>query len=326
MTKNMAFIQTFTSCTSLSENEQADIESIPYTNLQPGFALLSQGSVQFHEKHDGHVEISGPNLYKSVITEIENWEKPVEVESGPRRTVAAVAGVQASICLCHFAGAPCGKESVGGVRLEDQPSFIGIELSKAPEQGDWPIDIVCQPLQTLRNDLVTCAGEPASDSPLPVTRAASPDFIKTKAASFSSPAVGGALPTATIGFGIIAEASAGESDPAEFLLALSATSAIEAPGATAAVRSSTSTSRHLQRWAESKGYHHNQIRRLLRLLDPDHLRSLPIRKKSRSWPKLPVAKNFRHHFYRQVAHILGWRDQETFDDVLTSIVRSHWSE
>jgi hypothetical protein len=32
--------------------------------------------------------------------------------------------------------------------------------------------------------------------------------------------------------------------------------------------------------------------------------------------------NFRHHFYRQAAHILGWIEQQVFEEDFIEIVRS----
>lgn len=79
-------------------------------------------------------------------------------------------------------------------------------------------------------------------------------------------------------------------------------------------------------WALQNKLSRDKIQRLLRLLDPIHLRGLPIRKKTRKWPQEPDAKTYRHHFYRQAAHVLGFRDQEVFDQELTRIVRSYWQD
>lgn len=82
----------------------------------------------------------------------------------------------------------------------------------------------------------------------------------------------------------------------------------------------------LKSWAVAKKLNPSQIQRLLCLLDPIYLHSIPIRKKSRSWPKFPDPNTCRHHFYRQSAHILGWIDQKDFGDEFTSIVRSFWPD
>lgn len=79
-------------------------------------------------------------------------------------------------------------------------------------------------------------------------------------------------------------------------------------------------------WAEKKNLARHQIHDILLLLDPAHLRSLPRRRKSKAWPHAPDAKTYRHHFYRQVAHILGWREQHSFEEEFTSLVRSYWPD
>ena len=75
-----------------------------------------------------------------------------------------------------------------------------------------------------------------------------------------------------------------------------------------------------------KRLHQHQIQSLLLLLDKKHLHSLRIRKKSRPWLKVPQPNNFRHHFYRQAAPILGWNEQQVFEEEFIEIVRSTFSE
>lgn len=82
----------------------------------------------------------------------------------------------------------------------------------------------------------------------------------------------------------------------------------------------------IRSWGESKNLTERQIQDLVSLLCPKHLRSLPVRKKSRVWPKEPQAANFRHHFYRQAANILGWVDQHKFEEEFIEIVRSVWPD
>lgn len=66
-----------------------------------------------------------------------------------------------------------------------------------------------------------------------------------------------------------------------------------------------SPAERLRIWGVKKQLQETQLQALVQLLCPLHLRSLPIRNKSRAWPKTPVGSNYRHHFYRQVAHLLG---------------------
>ena len=82
----------------------------------------------------------------------------------------------------------------------------------------------------------------------------------------------------------------------------------------------------LHAWAATQSLQPHQVQDLVRLLDPVHLRSLPVRRKSRAWPRSPVANNYRHHFYRQVAHLLGWVEQKAFEEEFTDIVRSVWPD
>lgn len=82
----------------------------------------------------------------------------------------------------------------------------------------------------------------------------------------------------------------------------------------------------LRQWAQLKKVHPHQVERLVCLLDLEYLRSLPVRKKSRSWPRFPEPNTYRHHFYRQAAHVLGWIDQRNFGEEFTSLVRSIWPD
>lgn len=82
----------------------------------------------------------------------------------------------------------------------------------------------------------------------------------------------------------------------------------------------------LRVWAQRSNLHVEKIRLLVRLLDQQHLRSLPVRKKSRKWPVIAQAENYRHHFYRQAAYILGWKEQKKFDQEFLDIVRDVWQD
>lgn len=82
----------------------------------------------------------------------------------------------------------------------------------------------------------------------------------------------------------------------------------------------------LRSWVVRKHLRAHQIHDLLSLLDQKYLRSLRVRKKSKAWPKNPQANNFRHHFYRQAAHILGWVDQQVFEQEFIDIVKSTWPD
>lgn len=82
----------------------------------------------------------------------------------------------------------------------------------------------------------------------------------------------------------------------------------------------------LRSWGVRKRLREEQIESLVLLLDKQYLRNLRIRKKSRAWPKVPQANNFRHHFYRQTAHILGWIEQQVFDQDFVEIVRSSFPD
>lgn len=66
---------------------------------------------------------------------------------------------------------------------------------------------------------------------------------------------------------------------------------------------------------------------LVRLLQPAHLQSLHVPKGTRAWPKLGVSNiNFRHHFYRQAAKILGWQHRHEFPDELKVLVHKVWPD
>ena len=82
----------------------------------------------------------------------------------------------------------------------------------------------------------------------------------------------------------------------------------------------------LRSWATRKHLREDQISKLVSLLDPLYLRSLRVRKKSRAWPKVPHGNNFRHHFYRQAAHILGWVEQQVFEEEFLDIIRSSFPD
>lgn len=66
-----------------------------------------------------------------------------------------------------------------------------------------------------------------------------------------------------------------------------------------------------------------QITRVLALLDTVHLRSLPVRKGTLKWPHNPTAANYRHHFYRQAAHALGWRERRQFHPEVHHFIKDH---
>ena len=79
-------------------------------------------------------------------------------------------------------------------------------------------------------------------------------------------------------------------------------------------------------WARGKHLLTSQVDRLVRLLDQQHLRDLPVRKKSRKWHVVAKAENYRHHFYRRAAFILGWKEQQKFDQEFLDIVRDVWQD
>lgn len=63
-----------------------------------------------------------------------------------------------------------------------------------------------------------------------------------------------------------------------------------------------------------------EIGRFVNLLNSDHLESVPVRKKSLVWRKLPKAIN-RHH--RLVGYMLDSRNYQNFNSKFTNVVRSH---
>lgn len=64
----------------------------------------------------------------------------------------------------------------------------------------------------------------------------------------------------------------------------------------------------------------------VRLLQPQHLKSLPVPRGTRKWP-LHIGNNtYRHHFYRQLARILGWTHREKFPEELILLVHEVWPD
>ena len=82
----------------------------------------------------------------------------------------------------------------------------------------------------------------------------------------------------------------------------------------------------IHKWGICKDLGVIQIHEIIRLLDPTHLQSLPVRKKRKKWQKSPANINFRHHFYRQTTHILGWSEQHQFDPNFMYIVKRTWAD
>jgi hypothetical protein len=60
-----------------------------------------------------------------------------------------------------------------------------------------------------------------------------------------------------------------------------------------------------------------QIRRLLALLDPVHLRALPEPRKNCKRAYFDSNDNLRHLWYRNAASILGWKEQTKFQTTFT---------
>ena len=54
----------------------------------------------------------------------------------------------------------------------------------------------------------------------------------------------------------------------------------------------------IRRWGMGKDLGVTQIHEIIHLLDPKHLQSLHVRRKSKKRPKTPANNNFRYHFYR----------------------------
>lgn len=63
------------------------------------------------------------------------------------------------------------------------------------------------------------------------------------------------------------------------------------------------------------------VRQIVGCLDEGWLRSLSVRKKSKPWPKVPTAMNFRHHWRRQAAHFLGWKERTNFGEEVNTFLR-----
>lgn len=59
---------------------------------------------------------------------------------------------------------------------------------------------------------------------------------------------------------------------------------------------------------------------VVRLLEPQHLRSLLVQHCTRKWPLTVKNNNYRHHFYRQLAKLLGWRDRNAFLDEIKALL------
>ena len=79
----------------------------------------------------------------------------------------------------------------------------------------------------------------------------------------------------------------------------------------------------IRSWASREGLPMFQREELVALLDSDHLRSLPIPKKSRKWPMNPSPNTYRHHFYRQFARLLGWREQQPIAKEIHDCINDH---
>lgn len=101
---------------------------------------------------------------------------------------------------------------------------------------------------------------------------------------------------------------------------------IDIPEAAILAEDPRSPRTRLHAWALRKQLHCQQIHDLLLLLDPTHLRRLGLCKKCRAWPQSPQPCNFRHHFYKQAAHVLGWVDQQVFEQEFVDIIRSTWPD
>ena len=65
-----------------------------------------------------------------------------------------------------------------------------------------------------------------------------------------------------------------------------------------------------------------QIRRLLALLDPVHLRALPEPRKNYKRAHFDSNDNLRHLWYRNAASILGWKEQTKFPDHIHQLVKT----
>lgn len=65
---------------------------------------------------------------------------------------------------------------------------------------------------------------------------------------------------------------------------------------------------------------------VVRLLQPSYLQSLPVPKGTRQWPTQIRNNNYRHHFYRQLAKILGFRQRHTFPEQLTALLHEVWPD
>lgn len=48
-----------------------------------------------------------------------------------------------------------------------------------------------------------------------------------------------------------------------------------------------------------------QASKVVALFNVDHLKSMPICKRTAKWPTHPKVTNYKHHFYRQATHVLG---------------------
>ena len=80
----------------------------------------------------------------------------------------------------------------------------------------------------------------------------------------------------------------------------------------------------IRRWASCEGLFLSQREDLVALLDSDHLCSLPVPKKTKKWPMNPSPNTYRHHFYRQFARLLRWREQRPISKDIHDCIKEHW--
>ena len=82
----------------------------------------------------------------------------------------------------------------------------------------------------------------------------------------------------------------------------------------------------IRSWASREGLPMSQREELVALLDSDHLHSLPVPKKTRKWPMNLSPSTYRHHFYRQFARLLGWREREHIAKEIHDCINDHWPD
>jgi hypothetical protein len=84
--------------------------------------------------------------------------------------------------------------------------------------------------------------------------------------------------------------------------------------------------RELRRWGWEIGASSKQIQTLVALLQEDYLRIQPVPNGSRAWSKHPQSVEWRHHYYCQLARVLGWKERRHIDDTMHAAIKDLWPD